>query len=200
VSRIVRISRAADAAEVREIYRPFVEGSHTSFETVLPSAEEMARRIETIGETLPWLVLEDAGEVRGYAYATSHRARAAYQWCCETSVYVREGARRSGVGRTLYRALLALLRRQGYYNAYGVIALPNPASIGLHEALGFTKLTVYANIGFKDGAWRDVGWWHLILRPPDPPIGPPIAFRVLDKIEVEDMLRASCLPDQPASP
>ena len=144
-------------------------------------------------DTHPWLVIEDeAGVVLGYAYGCAHRTRAAYQWSCEVSVYIREGVRRSGAGGALYRALFALLARQGFYNAFAGIALPNNASILLHESLGFEKIGVYEKIGFKNGVWIDVGWWGLVLRPHDLPSAPPVPFSKLDKSEVEDILLATC--------
>jgi len=104
-------------------------------------------------------------ELQGYAYASAHRTRAAYQWSVDVSVYVRADVRRAGVGRAVYRSLFALLAVQGYYNAYAGITLPNPASVGLHESLGFHPVGVYGAVGYKLGAWHDVGWWHLSLRP-----------------------------------
>jgi phosphinothricin acetyltransferase len=111
--------------------------------------------------------------VLGYAYAGAHGSRAAYQWSVDVSVYVREGARRTGVGRALYASLFAVLDLQGFYNAYAGATLPNPASVGLHESVGFRLVGVYRGVGYKLGAWHDVGWWHLPLRErvadPDPP-------------------------------
>jgi phosphinothricin acetyltransferase len=116
---------------------------------------------------LPWLVsLDDAGRVDGYVYASQHRERAAYQWSVDTTAYVREDSRGQGVGRRLYEELFRRLVEQGYYQAFAGIALPNEASIGLHEALGFQPLGVYRKVGFKKGAWRDVGWWQKELQPP----------------------------------
>lgn len=176
----VRVATPADAAAIREIYAPNIEASHTSFELEVPSVEEVARRVTDTLRTHPWLVAVEAGgvEVLGYAYATPHRARAAYQWCCESSVYVRSGVHRAGVGRTLYRALFEVLGRQGLRNVYAGIALPNAASVGLHESFGFTPVGVYRGVGFKLGAWRDVGWWHLALGDDGPPAGPPRPFDV----------------------
>src|SRR5262245_54058770 len=164
MARIIRVAVEADAAAVAAIYAPFVETSHTSFELIAPPPQEMWTRIAAILETHPWLILELDGEVLGYAYASVHRSRAAYQWSTEVSVYVKSGVRRSGVGRSLYRALFAVLVEQGFYNAYAGIALPNDASVALHEALGFYPVGVYDEIGFKNGVWHSVGWWQLMLR------------------------------------
>ena len=121
----------------------------------------------------PWLVCECDGIVAGYAYATRHRLRAAYQWCVETSVYVHPDFHRSGVARGLYTSLFAILAAQGFVNAYAGITLPNAHSVALHEAHGFVPLAVYRGVGFKTGQWHDVGWWHLGVNPhpvsPDEP-------------------------------
>src|SRR4029079_16629726 len=107
------------------------------------------------------------------ACASKHRERAAYQWSVDVSVYIHERARRQGVGRALYTSLFALLRLQGFYSAHAGISLPNRASVGLHEALVFQPVGVYRSVGYKRGAWHDVGWWQLALRErtgtPDPP-------------------------------
>jgi phosphinothricin acetyltransferase len=118
-------------------------------------------------------VSEQAGELLGYAYASRHRDRLAYQWSVDVSVYVSANARRQGVARKLYSALLNVLRAQGYYNAFAGIALPNEASIGAHEALGFRQAALYKQTGFKLGEWRDVGWWQLALREHDANPQPP---------------------------
>jgi phosphinothricin acetyltransferase len=119
-------------------------------------------------------VCEVDGDVTGYAYASPHRARAAYRWSVDTSVYVGERWRRSGVGRDLYASLFSVLAAQGFVNAYAGIALPNPASVRLHEAVGFTSIGVYEGVGYKLGRWHDVGWWQRALKPapetPDEPI------------------------------
>ena len=159
----VRDARGDDAAAIAAIYAPVVRDTPISFELEPPDAAAMRQRVLDTLERRPWLVCEREGEVVGYAYAASHRERAAYQWCVETSVYIAESARRQGVGRALYAALLPLLARQGYVHAYAGITLPNPASVGLHEALGFRPIGVYKAIGFKLGAWHDVGWWDLTL-------------------------------------
>ncbi len=159
-----------DADAIRAIYAPIVMSTPTSFEVEVPSAAEIARRI---GKSHVWLVAEDDDAVvTGYAYATKHRERPAYQWSVDVSVYVGEGFRARGLGTLLYRELFRLLREKGYVNAYAGIVLPNDASVRLHESLGFGRVGVYRNVGYKLGAWRDVGWWHLALALP-PPVPPP---------------------------
>ena len=163
----------ADAQAVQAIYAPFVSDNATSFETVVPDLAEIRRRIEAQHERYPWLVFEANRRVVGYAYASAHRSRQAYQWSVDVSVYVDRGFYRRGVGRALYLALFDLLRRQRFVNAYAGITLPNPSSVGLHESLGFEPIGVYRRVGFKFDRWHDVAWLHLRLREdPEPPADP----------------------------
>jgi len=152
-----------DAAACAAIYAPYVRDTVISLEERVPTAEEFAERIATTTQTHPWLVAAEDGEVVGYAYATRHRERASYRWATDVTVYVAEGRHRRGVGRALYEALFARLVGQGFRMACAGVTLPNQASVGLHEALGFQAVGVYRRIGFKFGAWRDVGWWQLEL-------------------------------------
>ena len=165
-----------DAAACAAIYAPHVREGAASFEETAPSAQAMARRIAAISRTHPWLVAERDGAVAGYAYASPHRDRAAYRWAADVTVYVDSRRHRSGIGRELYEGLLPLLARQKLHVACAGIALPNDASVALHEALGFERVGVYRAIGFKGGSWRDVGWWQTRLAPatapPDEPLGP----------------------------
>ena len=154
-----------DAAAVAAIYAPFVDDTVISFEDVAPTAAEIAARIERLTDTHAWLVADDDGEILGYAYGCPHRERAAYRWATEVSVYVDPRHQRRGAGRALYEALFGLLADKHYRIALAVIALPNDASVGLHEACGFKPVGVYRGIGFKHGTWWDVGWWQLELTP-----------------------------------
>jgi L-amino acid N-acyltransferase YncA len=166
-----------DGAACAAIYAPHVEGSPTSFEERAPSAAEMAARIESYTATHPWLVAERGGEVVGYAYACRHQERAAYRWAADVSVYVADGSRGSGLGRRLYEELFERLRAQRFQVACAGITLPNPASEALHERLGFAQTGLSPRIGWKEGAWRDVGWYQLELveageRAPADPLAP----------------------------
>jgi L-amino acid N-acyltransferase YncA len=169
----LRIATPQDAQAVFDIYAPVVRDTAISFELAPPSLDEMRTRIVTTLERLPWLVSEDQrGQINGYAYASRHRERPAYQWAVDTTAYVREDARGQGVGRRLYGRLFEVLVDLGYFQAFAGIALPNEASVGLHEAVGFVPLGVYRSVGFKLGAWRDVGWWQRVLRAPAEPQEP----------------------------
>jgi L-amino acid N-acyltransferase YncA len=165
---------ATDSAACAEIYAPHVEDGPTSFEEAAPSAEEMAARIEETTATHPWLVAESDGEVVGFAYSCGHRSRPAYRWAVDVSVYIGDRYRGEGHGRRLYEALFEELRERGFRVACAGITLPNEASVALHQRLGFEPVGVYRGIGWKAGAWRDVGWWRLELSPgaEDPPAEP----------------------------
>jgi L-amino acid N-acyltransferase YncA len=169
----IRLATEHDAKQIAAIYAPNVTDTVISFEFEPPSVDEMRQRIEVTLQRYPWLVCERQGRLLGYAYAGAHGSRAAYQWSVDVSVYVHEDARRTGVGRALYASLFAALDLQGFYNAYAGATLPNPASVGLHESVGFRQVGVYRGVGYKLGEWHDVVWWHLPLRErvadPDPP-------------------------------
>ena len=156
---------ARDAAACLAIYAPYVTGAATSFEDVPPTEQAFAERIERTSRDYPWIVLESGGRVIGFAYATQHRARAAYRWAADTAIYVDRDRQGRGAGRRLYEALLELMRRQGLRIAVAGITTPNDASIALHRAVGFELVGTYPAIGWKAGAWRDVSWWQLQLAP-----------------------------------
>lgn len=166
-----------DGAACAAIYAPFVTGGATSFEEHPPDAEEFARRIERVCARFPWLIAEQDSAVAGYAYASQHRERAAYRWAADVAIYLGERYRGRGIGKALYGTLFELLARQGLSTLCAGVTLPNDASVALHEACGFRLVGVYRKIGYKNGAWRDVGWWQLELAgdgsdPPQEP-GPP---------------------------
>ncbi len=173
----LRAADPRDAAALAAIYAPIVRDTIISFETDPPGDNEMARRIAETLKTYPWLVAERGGAVVGYAYASPHRQRDAYRWSVDVTAYVDARARRSGVGRALYGGLLAVLRAQGFRSAFAGVALPNPQSVGLHEAMGFAPVGVYRDVGFKLGGWRDVGWWRAALSQGDQPPSEPIPFQ-----------------------
>jgi L-amino acid N-acyltransferase YncA len=139
-----------------------VTATWISFELEPPTAEEMAARIADYGASHGWLVAERDGQIAGYAYGSPHRTRAAYASSCDVAVYVDPAFARQGIGRALYGALLPLLAER-YHAAFAGIALPNPASVGLHEAVGFTPVGIYREVGKKLDGWRDVGWWQRLL-------------------------------------
>ena len=161
---MIRLATPQDAGAIDAIYDPVVAETAISFEEEPPGAAVMAQRISEGSAFAPWLVDAEAqGRVQGYAYASKHRDRAAYRWSVDVAVYVAPDQRGRGVGRALYTSLFALLRLQGFCAAHAGIALPNPASVALHERMGFKPVGIYRAVGYKLGVWRDVGWWQLDL-------------------------------------
>ncbi|MFC7230813.1 GNAT family N-acetyltransferase [Saliphagus sp. GCM10025308] len=152
MEQTIRLATEGDADAITAIYTPFVEQTHISFETHPPTVEEMAQRIRNTVERLPWLVCEYDGQITGYAYASTHNERPAYQWAVDVSVYVNEAWRRKGIASALYDSLFALLDRQGLRNAYAVIALPNPRSVTFHESRGFEKSVYTATSDTRTGS------------------------------------------------
>jgi len=173
VTLIRHANPVRDAAACAAVYEPYVTESVISFEQTPPDAHEFGLRIERITRTHPWLVAELDGDTVGFAYGSLHHERAAYRWAADVSVYLAARAQRRGIGRALYERLFELLERQGIRTLCAGITLPNEASVRLHESLGFAAVGIYRNIGFKHGAWHDVGWWqHQLLPPALPPPEP----------------------------
>ena len=175
----IRTATAADAEGISAIYTPIVRDTVISFELLAPTVDEMRARIAATTATLPWFVSVDQGNrINGYAYARKHRERAAYQWAVDVSAYVREDSRKQGVASRLYGAVLEELTKLGYCQAFAGIALPNQASVGFHESVGFVPIGVYRDVGYKLGAWHDVGWWQKTLQRPEEPSQPRAFQRV----------------------
>jgi L-amino acid N-acyltransferase YncA len=186
----IRLASNNDVPEMLKIYAPYCDNdSAVSFEIVPPSIEEMQERLAKTLQQYPWLVYVCDDSILGYAYASMHRQRAAYRWSVDTSIYISEAAHRHGIAKALYSSLLAILRLQGYINAYAGIALPNPASIGLHKAFGFTEVGIYRQVGYKGSAWHDVAWLELELQPRStPPEEPQPLSRVTKSTEFSQAL------------
>lgn len=169
----IRDATADDAAACAAIYAPYVTGTAITFELDPPGPDAMAERIAAALATYAWVVVESEGGVTGYAYAGQFKTRAAYRWACEVSVYVESGRRRTGAGRRLYTELFDRLTRRGFGIAVSVMTLPNEASVGLHEAMGFERVGVHRQIGYKLGRWHDVALWQRPLAQlGDPPAEP----------------------------
>jgi L-amino acid N-acyltransferase YncA len=189
MSMHIRLAEERDAEPVAAIYRPEVLETPITFEIEPPTVEEFRRRIRETLATHPWLVCERDGEVLAYAYASVHRARAAYRWGVDVTVYNHRQARGIGIGRALYTGLLGILPLQGFCTAYAGITLPNAGSVGLHQSMGFQPVGVYRRVGYKLGAWRDVGWWDLTLQPhPAEPAEPRPLPELLGTAEVAAVL------------
>jgi phosphinothricin acetyltransferase len=184
----LRFATGDDGAAVAAIYAPYVRETPISFEVEPPSPDEMRARITDSLQRHAWLLACRGANVVGYAYASAHRTRAAYRWSVDMAVYLERTSHRRGIARQLYTALFALLARQGYVNAYAGITLPNPASVGFHEAMGFHPVGVYRGVGFKRGAWYDVGWWSRRLRDCVGEPAEPVRINDLDADEIRSLL------------
>ena len=159
----IRDATVADAQACASIYAPYVWHTAITFELTPPTPQEMAARIERAAEHHAWLVLETDDHVVGYAYGGPYKERAAYRFSCEVSIYLEQGRHRRGVGRALYTALFERLAARGYRTLVAGMTLPNAASVGLHQAMGFEPVGTYRRIGWKFEEWHDVAWVQLSL-------------------------------------
>jgi phosphinothricin acetyltransferase len=157
---VIRRATPNDAGELLAIYRPIVEETAISFELECPTEADFAGRIERANETYSWLVAETGSRLAGYAYGSQFRPREAYRSSVEVSAYVHSDFRGRGIGSVLYERLFEELSDLGYFHAFGGITLPNPASVALHESVGFAHIGTFPNVGFKFGQLHDVGWWY----------------------------------------
>lgn len=160
----IRLAKTTDAESIAKIYSEYVLNTAFTFDVVPPDIKELEDRIEKVSKDYPFLVCECGGKIVGYAYASQHRARESYQWSVDVSVYIDVPWHRKGIGKMLYVHLFEILRKQGYFNAYAGITLPNLPSVALHESLGFSLVGVYKNVGYKFSSWQDVGWWQCTLQ------------------------------------
>lgn len=161
---LIRTATPADAAAVAKIYNHYVIHTAVSFEEQPVASAEMAERITgVLQQGLPWLVAELSGEVKGYCYATPWKARSAYRFSVEVTVYLAAEAQGHGLGYALYQQLFQQLKAAGYHAALGGIVQPNPASVALHEKCGMQQVALLPDIGFKHGQWHSVGYWQLLL-------------------------------------
>ncbi len=171
-ARHVRLASPDDGPACATIYAPYVTGTAVSFELVPPDGPEIADRIARTIVRTPWVVVELDGVVRGFAYAGRFRDRPAYDWAAETTVYVDRAFQGRGLGRAAMRAILAILRLQGFHSAIAGVTLPNPASVSLHLRLGFERVGLFEDAGWKDGAWHGVEFFALRLSPREAAPGP----------------------------
>lgn len=160
---MIRQVRPEDANALCDIYNHYVLHSIVTFEKVALTGDEMTSRIRKITQGFPWIVFEEENEILGYAYATRWKERIAYDRTVESTVYLRQDSFGKGIGKKLYKDLMRRLADAGYHVVLGGIALPNEASISLHESLGFRKVGQLEQVGFKLGRWIDVGYWELVL-------------------------------------
>lgn len=182
----IRLACIEDSDTLRAIYAQYID-TPVTFEYRLPSREEFARRVVAIIQTYPYLVWEEAGEIKGYAYAHRQMEREAYQWNAELSIYLDRAYTSRGMGKKLYGILMDILRIQGICTVYGGVTLPNERSEGLHRALGFRLLGIYRQTGFKCGAWQDIGWFEKQIAPYPPD---PAPIRSIEDISAQELQAA----------
>ena len=160
---IIRRAVEHDAEPLSRIYNHYIENSVITFEEETVDAPEMAARIRKVTGEYPWLVWEENGEVRGYAYASRWRERTAYRFACELTVYLHPEATGRGAGKALYSRLIEELSARGFHSLLGCITLPNPASERLHIGLGFEKVAHFHEAGYKFDRWLDVGYFEKLI-------------------------------------
>lgn len=188
----IRLATPKDGEAILHIYKRYIENTAITFETEVPAVEAFEKRIENILVGFPWLVCEVDDVVAGYAYASKHGERAAYQWSADLSIYVDERYHRRHIARALYRALEELLRLQGYYTVWAGVSTPNPRSEAFHTAYGFEPIGVFENVGYKLGQWRGVKWFrHVLTEYGEEPVAPKAFPEMKDAEIYEKILRAA---------
>lgn len=187
IAATIRIATPEDARSILEIYAPYITHTSLTFETEVPSEQAFAERMRNYLQTWPWLVCEVDGNIAGYSYATRYRERTGYQWCTESSIYIKDEFKGTGMAKALYSALFEILKRQGFRNVYAVINLPNDRSVVFHESCGFSWFATYENVGYKLGQWKNVGWWRLQINDYSDEPDPPIAFKKMDKSSLKEI-------------
>ena len=181
----IRPATPEDASEIIRIYSPYILHSAFTFEFDIPSIGNMQHRIISYMEKYPWLVAEENGKLMGYAYASAYRERRAYQWCVESSVYLDDAAKGSGIALQLYNKLFSILKSQGIRNVYSIITLPNGTSEKFHAKCGFEKFAVYKNVGHKLGKWHDVLWMIKVLNDIDDEVREPVWFSKISSLGID---------------
>ncbi len=180
---IIREATTSDANALSKIYKYYVDNFPYSFEYVAPSIKEFSERIVDISKKFPFFVCEDNGEIVGFAYAHQFKERKAYQWVCETSIYVKNGCTQKGIGRMLYAKLIPILKKQGFVKAYAVLGCPNQGSEIFHEKMGFSLVATLPDIGYKLGCWHDIKYYVLEFNPFRDDMPEPIEY---GQIRLED--------------
>lgn len=160
----IRLITPADADAALAVYAPYVLHTANTFEYEIPSVDDFRTKIEKITAQYPWLVCECDGEIVGYAYGSTHRERAAYQWSPESTVYISDKHHRKGIARVLYNTLFALLQQQGYINVFASVLVTNVNSVEFHRAYGFEEIGLFKNIGYKLGEWHTNLWFQYTLQ------------------------------------
>lgn len=184
----LRLVQETDAAEILEIYAPYIKDTAITFEYEVPSVDEFRKRIRDISTDYPYVVCLIDGEIVGYAYAHRHMERAAYQWNAELSIYIDKSYLRLGIGKALYTCLIDILKLQNVQNVYAGVTIPNQNSEKLHEYFGFKKLGIYHNTGYKCGAWHDVMWFEKSIGGHEIEPMPFVSIREIDKSVIAQIM------------
>ncbi|HBV96019.1 MAG: hypothetical protein JL50_05235 [Peptococcaceae bacterium BICA1-7] len=189
ITKIIRLVSEDDSASILDIYAPYITDTSITFECEVPTVQEFANRVRNISEIYPWIVCQADGCLAGYAYASRHHERSAYQWSVNLSVYIKNEYQRKGLARVLYTTLFELLGHLGYFSGLACITYPNPKSEGFHSNFGFKQVGVYHKIGYKLGQWQDVIWYQMPIREPsqDPP--DPLPIKDADSAAVNAILQ-----------
>ena len=169
----IRLVTEKDAAEILEVYTPYVTETAITFDYEPPTVEEFEEKIRDYSQNYPWLVIEENNRIIGYAYGSKHRTKQAYQWSPESTIYLSKQVQGKKIGRILYQTLFDLLRIQGFVNVYAGVTIPNEKSEAIHLSLGFEETGDFKKMGYKMGKWHDVRWYVLYLaehisNPPSP--------------------------------
>ena len=190
MAKHLRIATPEDAADILEIYAPFIEGSTITAEEVVPSLEDFRARMESTLKDYPWIVCYDEnGEILGYTYASRHQQRSAYRYSVNLSIYVNPRHHRNHVATDLYRCLFEMLSYQGYKNAFAAVIIPNPQSAAFHHSLGFRPVAVFSKVTYKLGRWNDMEWFQYVLSERVKQPAPILSFsEIKDSREILDIL------------
>ena len=175
---MIREAALRDVPAILDIYRPYILETAYTFEYEVPSLPAFQERFLAITQMHPWLVWEENGEILGYAYGEKAFGRAAYQWVADLAIYLRPDCHGRGIGRALYTAVEDILRKQGYFAAYGVVTASNVGSCAFHRALGYRQMAEFPSCGWKFGKWQGVVWFEKRLQDGEP-VSPPVGWRQL---------------------
>lgn len=184
----IRFATADDSTDLLRIYNQYIDTTIT-FEYVLPTEEEFAKRISDVSKNYPYLICEENGEVVGYAYAHRHMVREAYQWNAELTIYLDKSYRSKGLGKKMYNILIEILKLQGIKTVYSSVTVSNEKSKKLHESLGFSSIGIYQNAGYKCGKWNDVQWFEKSIGSYDLEPVPFISISKISKEKIDSIIK-----------
>jgi len=188
-TKSIRLVSEEDSVPMLEIYAPYITDTSITFECEVPPVQEFAKRVRSISEIYPWIVCQIDGCLAGYAYASQHHERVAYQWSANLSVYIKNEYQRKGLARVLYTTLFELLGHLGYFSGLAGITHPNSKSEGFHSNFGFKQVGIFHNVGYKLGQWRDVAWYEMAIKEPSQEPPDPLPIKSADTAALEAILQ-----------